>query len=438
MTDRLNAYDDLASIGTITSTDGRFSLVMQGDGNLVLYRSGGKPRWATGTDGRTVSRAVMQGDGNFVIYGPADAYIWDTATDGHPGAWLTVQNDGNLVIYDPAGVPLWASHTDLGVGRVAGFLPSVSGFHFSNSYPAGTPYPVITLPVVGTIISGDAGNGLCGGFAMAALDLFLHTPRLAPPPDTSPPPVGSPIFNYIVGRLMDSFGNVGQGLQANAARVVEWITTPGHDVAVSLYGAGLGRRMAELEWPKVRADIDAGMPSPLNLVGGPERGRGDIAGIVDSLHHCHQVLAYAYELDGQDLTLLVYDCNDPLNDQSPLSLNLAHPEHTITITAPAVDANISGGIEVRGFFRSDYQAHDPSAILTPIAPPVIPVPPPEPIRCDTIRAEIQSLHDEIADLQTELHGAAPGEKAGIAAQIKGLKKQIPTLRREATALNCHP
>ena len=84
MADKLNAYDDLAVIGSITSQNGQSSLVMQGDGNLVLYRSGGTARWATGTVGKVVSQAVMQGDGNFVMYGPGAVYIWDTATDGHP------------------------------------------------------------------------------------------------------------------------------------------------------------------------------------------------------------------------------------------------------------------------------------------------------------------------------------------------------------------
>src|SRR5215813_943928 len=130
MADRLNPNDNLAVIGSVTSQDGRSTLVLQGDGNLVLYRSGGKARWATNTNGKTVSQAIMQGDGNFVMYGPGGAYIWDTATDGHPGAWLTVQNDGNVVIYDRVGNALWASNTQIIRGMVAGFLPSTSGFHF--------------------------------------------------------------------------------------------------------------------------------------------------------------------------------------------------------------------------------------------------------------------------------------------------------------------
>jgi hypothetical protein len=43
--------------------------------------------------------------------------------------------------------------------RVPGFLPSQSGFHFSNSWPHGTSYPIVNLPVVGPVSGGDAGNG---------------------------------------------------------------------------------------------------------------------------------------------------------------------------------------------------------------------------------------------------------------------------------------
>ena len=139
--------------------------------------------------------------------------------------------------------------------RVPGFLPSQSGFHFSNSYPSGTSYPVVVLPVVGTIVAGDAGNGLCGGFVLAALDLFRHSPRLLPPPNTDVdrPPAGSPIFNSIVRRLLDSFACPTLAFpMGNAARVIEWIHTPGHDVIVSFYGWGLARRVVQGEWPKIK------------------------------------------------------------------------------------------------------------------------------------------------------------------------------------------
>jgi hypothetical protein len=199
MADKLNPSDDFAVIGSITSQDGRSTLVMQGDGNLVLYRSGGKARWATGTNG-TVSQAVMQGDGNFVMYGPGGAYIWDTATDGHPGAYLIVQDDGNVVIYDPAGNPLWATNTYIVCRDVPGFLPSTSGFHFDNLFDS---VPLINIDVLGQQISiGDASNGLCGGMAYAARDYFEA--GISIPPDTTAPSSG-PLFDHLVRRLFDSF-----------------------------------------------------------------------------------------------------------------------------------------------------------------------------------------------------------------------------------------
>jgi len=110
MSDRLNSGDTLAVGGSITSQDGRFRLVLQGDGNFVLYWSGGAARWATGTDGRAVSRAIMQADGNFVLYAPDGTAVWASGTVGHPGAFLTLQNDGNGVIYGLGG-SLWATNT---------------------------------------------------------------------------------------------------------------------------------------------------------------------------------------------------------------------------------------------------------------------------------------------------------------------------------------
>ena len=92
------------------SCDGRFTLAMQGDGNLVLYM-GATPLWASGTDGTGGSSADMQGDGNFVLYDGAGVPLWASGTDGNPGAYLAIQNDGNLVVYATDGRALWSSGT---------------------------------------------------------------------------------------------------------------------------------------------------------------------------------------------------------------------------------------------------------------------------------------------------------------------------------------
>jgi len=92
------------------SCDGRFSLAMQTDGNLVLYHNGAGALWATHSDGTDGFAAVMQGDGNFVLYGKHSNALWDSKTPGHGGATLVVQDDGNLVVYS-GSTPLWNSHT---------------------------------------------------------------------------------------------------------------------------------------------------------------------------------------------------------------------------------------------------------------------------------------------------------------------------------------
>jgi hypothetical protein len=96
----------------IESADGRFHLIYQGDGNLVLYDEAWSPMWATGTQGSDPGAAVMQSDGNFVVYDAQGVALWASSSSyGHPGAWLLLQSDGNLVIYDVDGTPLWATDT---------------------------------------------------------------------------------------------------------------------------------------------------------------------------------------------------------------------------------------------------------------------------------------------------------------------------------------
>jgi Domain of unknown function (DUF1906) len=96
---------------TYSSCDGRFSLAMQTDGNLVLYRNGAGATWASNTAGSDGYAAIMQGDGNFVLYGHHSNALWNSGTNGHDGATLAVQTDGNLVVYAPGAKPVWDTGT---------------------------------------------------------------------------------------------------------------------------------------------------------------------------------------------------------------------------------------------------------------------------------------------------------------------------------------
>jgi hypothetical protein len=108
------------------SANGSYELVLQGDGNLVLYEihvDGSRDVMWVPAKGRNSPAVVasMQGDGNFVLYEQEPATVsgalWATDTWTSPGASLLLQNDGNLVLY-LNGTPLWASQSDGGCQRV--------------------------------------------------------------------------------------------------------------------------------------------------------------------------------------------------------------------------------------------------------------------------------------------------------------------------------
>lgn len=76
---------------------GAYRLVMQSDGNLVLYGRS-KALWSTGTIGRDADRLVVQSDGNLVLYSSKKVPLWSSCTAGDGPDRLVLQSDGNLVL----------------------------------------------------------------------------------------------------------------------------------------------------------------------------------------------------------------------------------------------------------------------------------------------------------------------------------------------------
>jgi hypothetical protein len=74
------------------------SLVLQFDGNVVLYNSKRVAIWSTNTMGYEPVQLIMKSDGNLVLYSTI-GQAWASNTSGNPRAFLTVRDDGNLVIY---------------------------------------------------------------------------------------------------------------------------------------------------------------------------------------------------------------------------------------------------------------------------------------------------------------------------------------------------
>lgn len=96
----------------IETPDRRYKLLLQEDGNLVLYSPRGAI-WASGTDGRSVANLSLLANGNLVLHDNDGNAMWQSRTAGAGASRLVLQEDGNLVLYNDSR-PTWNTET---VGR---------------------------------------------------------------------------------------------------------------------------------------------------------------------------------------------------------------------------------------------------------------------------------------------------------------------------------
>jgi hypothetical protein len=228
--------------------------------------------------------------------------------------------------------------------NVPGFIASVNGLHFTNSFPS---EPDIAIPTpVGNIGIGDASNGLCGGMVFTVMDIF--TGGLPPLQDLTQPADPSPLFNYIVKRLLDSFGGI-----PLIAKYFSWMQRPYHDTW--FFGPGTVS-LTIGEWPGIKGSLDAGAPVPLACIIPTSSNPFDLG-------KNHQVLAYGYDTnpDGT-VSVHVYDPNtDPVGADS-VSITFNPNDHTVPLTD-----NVFVDGTIRGFFRVPYSFNN-AAPLEPAAP----------------------------------------------------------------------
>ncbi|MEV6062677.1 hypothetical protein AB0L62_21975 [Nocardia asteroides] len=108
--DRLTAGATLPRESALRSRDGRYELWLQGDGNLVLYRTGGEALWSTGTT--TGERLVNQTDGNLVLYTGTGTAVWSSRTWTAGPSTLVLEDSGRLALYrDDTGALTWSAGT---------------------------------------------------------------------------------------------------------------------------------------------------------------------------------------------------------------------------------------------------------------------------------------------------------------------------------------
>jgi hypothetical protein len=132
--DRLQPYQQLDLNQQLFSDNSYLNLILQVDGNLVLYRTQmGHALWASNTQGDAVDYVIMQDDGNLVAYSAGGTPFWATATEGHPAAWAHLQDDGNFIVYDSGNTALWASNTVQDFNSPTFQYTDASGYKFDET-----------------------------------------------------------------------------------------------------------------------------------------------------------------------------------------------------------------------------------------------------------------------------------------------------------------
>ncbi len=167
------------------------------------------------------------------------------------------------------------------------FDPAVHGFQFDNDFVN----TLAKLPGDSTLRT----NGRCGGMAYAALDYFhlgRAAPTYTPRAPNKVPPDRHPLARYLYTRQLDSFRN------DSAARFLAWTIFPDEGLP---FAKGV-RRWSANEIPPLRAEIDAGRPVPIGLVGA--RSLSDVG------RRNHQAVAFGYRAVAGGVDVLVYDPND--------------------------------------------------------------------------------------------------------------------------------
>jgi hypothetical protein len=174
-----------------------------------------------------------------------------------------------------------------------------------------------------------------------------------PPNDTTNPAENSFLYNYLVRRLFDSFNLLRTPSGPSRYYHLMNPALPDHETELSKIGItphGRAWVMIREEWPKIKSDIDNSKLSPLGLI---QVKSLDPFQMGDN----HQVLAYRYDLNGDDLDIFLYDPNKENDDNVRISLNIGNPEHTTQVSrSPA-------GAPVYCFFHVHYDFSFP-----PISP----------------------------------------------------------------------
>lgn len=123
MGDRIGLNQYIQPGQSFESQNGQYQFIFQTDRNLVLYKREGDDNialWASDTyseDGADGYSVLLQQDGNFVMYDGNGTAIWATQSNYEAQEpFIAIQDDGNVCMYDDGqggrdGNCFWATNT---------------------------------------------------------------------------------------------------------------------------------------------------------------------------------------------------------------------------------------------------------------------------------------------------------------------------------------
>jgi RHS repeat-associated protein len=101
----------ISSNQCIVSPHGQYMLYMASDGNFYIYdMAHGVATWSANTYSHPGAYAILQSDGNFVVYATNGVALWNSGTAGTYSERLDLEDDGRIIIYKSA----WNSGTSTG------------------------------------------------------------------------------------------------------------------------------------------------------------------------------------------------------------------------------------------------------------------------------------------------------------------------------------
>ncbi len=168
----------------IHSGNNAYHLIMQEDGNFVLYDYfAGKALWNSNTRGAG-NWAVMQTDGNMVVYNAANKPLWASGTAAKPSSYLSVQDDGNMVIYTPLR-PTWSTKTATTSFNVSqsgsGIIASGQQLYAGNAVSSGNGTYSLIMQGDGNLVLYNVARGIAlwdtktYGTGMSGIKVKLQT-----------------------------------------------------------------------------------------------------------------------------------------------------------------------------------------------------------------------------------------------------------------------